>query len=386
MFNFFIQNKNDELQSLAETITIELEKLNIAKLAVEKAETMIAKAIAKSDILIQTQSEHKRKYEYRLNVQPNDNENGTYFWTKVVKKLLREGEVVIVRIGDKYYRVQSFQESDNVMTGRLYSNITIEAAEKQYSLLKTFLSGDVIHLRYNNSKIRVLLNSVLSQYETTANSVNAMMQIANTPKFKLKVPGPLNLVRRGKDGESDKKITKEEYTEELKKLLESESLAIITESSGITLEQLGIQTTTKTEELVKIKAEINNATAEAYDIPQAVFNGNITEKSDATNEFITYAVGPVAEVINDELTAKLVGAEDYAGKNERVMVWLARFKHVDVVDSANNLDKLRSNGWNFDEIREMVGYPVLNTPFSQARALTKNYTTGEEDNSNAETS
>lgn len=386
MFDFLFRDKNNGLQSLAETITIELEKLNIAKLAVEKAETMIAKAIAKSDILIQTQSENKRKYEYRLNVQPNDNENGTYFWTKVVKKLLREGEVVIIRIGEKYYRVQSFQESDNVMTGRLYSNITIEAAEKQYSLFKTFLSGDVIHLRYDNSKIRVLLNSVLSQYETTANSVNAMMQIANTPKFKLKVPGQLNLVRRGKDGESDKKITKEEYTEELKKLLESKSLTIITESNGITLEQLGIQTATKAEELVKIKEEINNATAEAYDIPQAVFNGNITEKSDATNEFITYAVGSVAEVINDELTAKLVGAEDYAGKNERVMVWLARFKHVDVVDSANNLDKLRSNGWNFDEIREMVGYPVLNTPFSQARALTKNYTTGEEDNSNAETS
>ena len=385
MFDFLFQ-KNNGLQSLAETITIELEKLNIAKLAVEKAETMIAKAIAKSDILIQTQSEDKRKYEYRLNVQPNDNENGTYFWTKVVKKLLREGEVVIIRIGEKYYRAKSFQESDNVMTGRLYSNITIEAAEKQYSLFKTFLSGDVIHLRYDNSKIRVLLNSVLSQYETTANSVNAMMQIANTPKFKLKVPGQLNLVRRGKDGESDKKITKEEYTEELKKLLESESLAIITESNGITLEQLGIQTATKAEELVKIKEEINNATAEAYDNPQAVFNGNITEKSDATNEFITYAVGSVAEVINDELTAKLVGAEDYAGKNERVMVWLARFKHVDVVDSANNLDKLRSNGWNFDEIREMVGYPVLNTPFSQARALTKNYTTGEEDHSNAETS
>ena len=386
MFDFFFRDKNNGLQSLAETITIELEKLNIAKLAVEKAETMIAKAIAKSDILIQTQSEDKRKYEYRLNVQPNDNENGTYFGTKVVKKLLREGEVVIIRIGEKYYRAQSFQESDNVMTGRLYSNITIEAAEKQYSLFKTFLSGDVIHLRYDNSKIRVLLNSVLSQYETTANSVNAMMQIANTPKFKLKVPGQLNLVRRGKDGESDKKITKEEYTEELKKLLESKSLAIITESNGITLEQLGIQTATKAEELIKIKEEINNATAEAYDIPQAVFNGNITEKSDATNEFITYAVGSVAEVINDELTAKLVGAEDYAGKNERVMVWLARFKHVDVVDSANNLDKLRSNGWNFDEIREMVGYPVLNTPFSQARALTKNYTTGEEDNSNAETS
>lgn len=53
------------------------------------------------------------------------------------------------------------------------------------------------------------------------------------------------------------------------------------------------------------------------------------------------------------------------------MVWLARFKHVDVVDSAVNLDKLRGIGFNYDEIREMVGYPLLNTEFSQARALTK---------------
>lgn len=74
------------------------------------------------------------------------------------------------------------------------------------------------------------------------------------------------------------------------------------------------------------------------------FKGNITEKSDATNEFITYAVSPVAEVINDTLTAYVVGEDDYCSKNEKVMVWLARFKHVDVVDSAVNLDKLRGIG------------------------------------------
>lgn len=83
-------------------------------------------------------------------------------------------------------------------------------------------------------------------------------------------------------------------------------------------------------------------------------------------------------MINDELTAKLVGADDYANKKEKVLVWLARFKHVDVVDNASNLDKLRSDGWSFDEIRKMVGYPILDTDFSNARALTKNYSTGEE--------
>ena len=72
-----------------------------------------------------------------------------------------------------------------------------------------------------------------------------------------------------------------------------------------------------------------------------------------------------------------MGENDYSQKNEKVIVWLARFKHVDVVDSAVNLDKLRGIGFNYDEIREMVGYPVLDTEFSKARALTKNY--GEED-------
>ena len=57
------------------------------------------------------------------------------------------------------------------------------------------------------------------------------------------------------------------------------------------------------------------------------------------------------------------------------------FKHVDVVDSAVNLDKLRGIGFHLDEIREMVGYPLLNTEFSTERALTKNY--GGEGNSNA---
>ena len=54
MFNFFIQNRNKEMQSLAEIIAVDMAKLNLSRLAIEKAMLMIAKAIAKSDILIQT--------------------------------------------------------------------------------------------------------------------------------------------------------------------------------------------------------------------------------------------------------------------------------------------------------------------------------------------
>ena len=115
MFNFLFQDRNKEIQSLAEVISLDMAKVNLSKLAIEKAMLMIAKAIAKSDILIQTDNKEKRKEEYRLNIQPNDHECGTVFWTEVVKELLTTTEVVIIPLGGKYYRASSWQTTDSVL-------------------------------------------------------------------------------------------------------------------------------------------------------------------------------------------------------------------------------------------------------------------------------
>ena len=381
MFNFFIQNRNKEMQSLAEIIAVDMAKLNLSRLAIEKAMLMIAKAIAKSDILIQTESKDKRRQEYRLNIQPNDHECGTAFWTEVVKQLLTEQEVLIIPLGGKYYRASAWESTTNVLTERTYSHITLTCGGYDYALLKSFRTSEVIQLKYDNAKIKLYLQNVVSQYDKTLDSVNAMMRMSAQPRYKLKLgTSALSFREKRADG-TDKVMTKDQYVAKIKNLLEADELSVLTESDNVSVDQMKINTSIKAEELSKMAQQINNEVANAFDIPEAVFNGNITEKSDATNEFITYAVSPVAEVINDTLTAYIVGENDYCTKNEKVMVWLARFKHVDVVDSATNLDKLRGIGFNYDELREMVGYTVLNTEFSQARALTKNY--GEEGNGNA---
>ena len=377
----FLWKRDKEIQSLAEIIAVDMEKLNLSKLAIEKAIMMIAKAIAKSDILIQTESKEKNKQEYRLNIQPNDHECGTVFWTEVVRKLLTIQEALIIPLGGKYYLASAWQVSNNVLTERNYSDITLTCAGYNYSIYKKFRSSEVIHLKYDNARIRLYLQNVVGQYDRTLDAVNAMMRMSSMPRFKLKLgTSALSFREKQADG-TDKIITKDHYVKKIKNLLESDELVVLTESDNVSVNQLQVNTAVKAEELAKTALQINNEVANAFDIPEAVFNGNITEKSDATNEFITYAVGPVAEVINDTLTAYIVGEADYCAKDEKVMVWLARFKHVDVVDSAVNLDKLRGIGFNYDEIREMVGYPLLNTEFSQARALTKNY--GEEGNGNA---
>ena len=380
MFNFLFQDRNKEIQTLAEVISLDMAKVNLSKLAIEKAMLMIAKAIAKSDILIQTDNKEKRKEEYRLNIQPNDHECGTVFWTEVVKELLTTTEVVIIPLGGKYYRASSWQTTDSVLTERTYRDITLTCAGYDYSTYKSFRSSEVIHLRYDNARIRLYLQNVVGQYDKTLEAVNTMMRLSSQPRFKLKT-GDNQVFAEELDDGTKRRTTRSKYLEKIKRLLESDELLVFPESTGVTLESMQITTNVKAEELAKMALQINNEVANAFDIPEAVFNGNITEKSDATNEFITYAVSPIAEVINDTLTAYKIGINDYCKEKEKVMVWLARFKHVDVVDSAVNLDKLRGIGFNYDEIREMVGYPLLNTEFSQARALTKNY--GEEDNSNA---
>lgn len=381
MFDFLFQDRNKEIQSLAEIIAVDMEKLNLSKLAIEKAIMMIAKAIAKSDILIQTESKEKNKKEYRLNVQPNDHECGTVFWTEVVKQLLTEQEALIIPLNGKYYRATSWSRTNEVMLKRVYKDVMLSCGGENLTIFSTFQSDEVIHLRYDNARIRLYLQNVVGQFDKTMDSINAMMQLSSQPRFKLKLgTNALSFREKQADG-TDKVMTKDQYVLKIKKLLTSDALEVLTEQENASVEQLQINTAVKAEELTKMALQINNEVANAFDIPEAVFNGNITEKSDATNEFITYAVSPVAEVINDTLTAYVVGEDDYCSKNEKVMVWLARFKHVDVVDSAVNLDKLRGIGFHLDEIRGMVGYPLLNTEFSTERALTKNY--GGEGSNNA---
>lgn len=378
MFNFFIQDRKKEMLSLAEIIAVDLEKINLSKLAIEKAVLMIAKAIAKSDIIIQTESTEKRKQEYRLNIQPNDHECGTEFWTKVVKKLLTNQEALIIPLAGKYYIASAWQTTTEVLSERLYNNITLECAGHDYTIIKGYRSSEVIHLKYDNARIRLYLKSVVEQYDKTLDSLNAMMRLANHPRFKLKLGTNALSFRERQENGTEKELTRDQYIGKIKRILESERVEVLTETDNVSIDHMVVNASVKAEEIAKLALQINNEVANAFDIPEAVFNGNITEKSDATNEFITYAVSPVAEVINDTLTAYVVGEQDYCDKTEKVLVWLARFKHVDVVDSAVNLDKLRGIGFNFDEILEMVGYPALYTEFSQARALTKNY--GEEGN------
>ena len=376
-----IEDEKGQLHDYIEILTKDLAQLNASKFAIQKCVAMIANAISKSEIVIQGKKglAYNETY-YRLNIKPNDNETGTEFWARVTEKLLIDNEALVVFTRNMFYLADSWTASNDILRPKTYTNINLVGPDgTTYQINKHFKSGEVMHLRLpENNKRLDYFKDVATLYDKTTKTISQVVQMANVPKFGININGQTRLVEKTEAG--DKVVTGKEYASRIIKMLCSDKIEGITLPEGVKIDSLNAGGSSnvdaaKIDTLVKASEE---ACARAFDIPKAVYLGEISDQSDATNEFITYAVSPIAECLNDGLNDLLVGEDDYIQRNERVFVFLARFKHIDIIDSADKLSKMRGDGWTLDEIFHLIGYPEMHTDFTSTRALTKNYATSED--------
>ena len=251
--------------------------------------------------------------------------------------------------------------------------MNIEVKDDSMEMKREFKAEDVIHLVNPNKEIKKYLDKNLGMYNAVASGLLSSKKLSSIPKFTLNVDGGMPVIRKQKADGTTETLTIDKYKEEIKKLLESENIEMLVNQSGLSTTQLSVNTGVTSEDITKIVNEIYTECAYAFDIPKAVFLGEITEKADSTNEFITYGVNWLVEILNDSMNMALVGKDAYL-KDEKIWIDMSKYKHVDVIESAGNLDKLRAIGFTLDEIFEMVGWPPLNTEFSKQRVITKNYT------------
>lgn len=385
MFDFIFRKKRgDPTSEIIDLITIKANEAALSDMAIEKANGMIAKAIAKSEFVVNRDGKNcKDDVYWLLNVKPNRNETATEFWMETINKLLSEYECLIVHYNGALYRASKFAEDREVVKGKTYTDVYIESGNDEQRLEKRFKADDVIHLRNTNKKILQHLHKNLKAYNEILSGLMEAKKISGIPKFTLDIEGGVPLIRRKKEDGTDETITIDKYKETIKKLLQSENIEILTNQSGMKVNPLKVETNATMDDVTKLAKEVFTECAYAYDIPVAVFMGTITEKADSTNEFVTYAVNWIVEMLNDAMTAALVGKDGFLKKNEKIWVDMSKYKHVDVIESAAQLEKLRGIGFSLDEIFELIGRQPLGTEFSKKRVITKNFSEdiGGEDNS-----
>ena len=155
--------------------------------------------------------------------------------------------------------------------------------------------------------------------------------------------------------------------------------AVYPQFEGYNLEEFGTNIQTKdSSDVVALRKDVFDTVASALKIPTAMMYGNMNNVKEVVNQFLTFAVDPVTDMIEEELTRKTNTYETWKRGNY-IEIDTTCINHIDILDVAEKVDKLISSGTcNIDEVRSKVGMNPLNTEFSQTHWITKNYSTSED--------
>lgn len=353
-------------------------QIHIKKMALEHAIDMISRTISKCEIkFYQYDSKQKKVIEcknsdtyYKLNIKPNENEVATSFFYMVCCSLLRDNKALLVIENEQLYFADSWEENDKILFSKEYSSIRLKNTHGDTLTLKKHLQEkDVINLKLGNSKIKNSIDNYFTEYSKLLSVSASNYKSHNINKWRLKFPGGQPTM---KDPDTKQDISYEEYKKKIVNGLFSEEEALILLSEQFGLEKIGSDKELSSQDYRDMIKKWSDDVAMAFNIPLDVFYGSKTDKSTGTNDFITLAVDPIIQVIQDNFNAKLISKEEFI-KGNKFIINKLNIKHFDIFDVAGPIDKLSANGFSNNENREFLGIPTVDESWANEHRFTKNY-------------
>ncbi len=347
------------------TVVIDIPaELYYKELAVFTASSLISNAISRSEVKTFKEGKPiKDKDYFLLNVSPNKNETSSLFWHRVINKMIREGEALIVETADgSIYCADSFtRKEERPILGDTYESVMVG----NFTFEKVFTQDNSYMIRLDDMNVRRLIDGMYDQYGTIMSSAASALKQSNGQKYKLHIEG----VKAG-DEEFNKEF--ENYIKkQLKTYLESDT-AVYPEFDGYKLEPDTSKTAASSADFVSLKKELMSTVASAFHIPESMMTGNITSMKEIVGSFLTFGVDPYADAITEALN-KGVGVDNYI-KGNYYKVDTSKIQHQNIFDLAVSCMNLISSGiMCIDEVREELDKAPLNTEWSQKHFITKNF-------------
>lgn len=347
-------------------------KLIINNLMIEHAIDLISKTIAKNRFEVHRSngSTIKPKIDdvyYTLNLKPNKNENGASFWKRTISWLLRNGEALVVVINKELYLASDWEANDSILHDKRYSKVSIcDSSGEELSLNLSFDNNDSIYFNLGDHKSVELLESFYFEYDKMISASFNKYLVSNSMKLLMNYPGNSPTLKM-----ANGQVNAEEYAKLFAgKIFEGKD-SINSVPQGFSIETLKMDPV-KFEELAKAVKDFGDKVAVAFGIPLDTFYGTMTEKSNATNDFITFAVQYPMRVVEDAVNSFNISKENYL-KGERVLYERHSMKHFDIMDIAGSLDKLTGIGYSHNNLRKILGEPLLDEEWADKHYVTKNY-------------
>jgi len=121
--------------------------------------------------------------------------------------------------------------------------------------------------------------------------------------------------------------------------------------------------------------DVTDFTARAFGIPPPLLNGSVQDVASATDQLLTFCIDPLVDNLAEEMNRKRFGMNGVL-KGSYLQIDTGSIKHIDLLAQAANIDKLVCSGVEcVNDIRAILGQPIINEPWAWKHFMTKNYET-----------
>ena len=337
----------------------------VRELAFQSCVNLTANAVSKCEIKTFLGGKEVKGREYYLwNLSPNQNQTSAAFWHKLVDRLYRDRTALVVENGGKLYVADSFSRKEYA----LYDDVFSQVAVGDFTFQRTFAASEVLFFELAAQDAKRVVDGLYESYARL---------IAYGMKGYQRSRGEKGVLELDTNAAGDAKF-KETY-EEIKnsgfrKFAQAES-AVLPMWRGMKYTSLGAKTynADTTRDIRAMIDDVTDFTARAYGIPASLLNGTVQNVDSATDQFLTFCVDPLADALQEEINRKRNGL-DGLRRGDFVQFDTGRIKHIDLLDVAGSVDKLISSGVEcVNDIRALLGQPLINEPWAWKHFMTKNY-------------
>lgn len=342
----------------------------VRELAFEACANLVANALSKCELQTYQNGKPIQGAEHYLwNVSPNQNQNSTAFFQKLVHQLFKEREVLVIQNDGKRYVADSYSRKPYALYDDVFSQVTVG----DFTFRKTFAASDVLFFELTAENMKRITDGLYESYG------------------KLIAYGMKGYQRsRGEKGtlEMDTTLAGDQKFQEtfaaiknggFKAFAEAEN-AMMPLYRGMKYTSLGTKTynADTTRDIRSMIDDVTDFTARAFGIPPSLLNGSVQDVSSAMEQFLTFCLDPLANNLAEEINRKLYGQRMMAA-GSYVRFDTNQIKHVDILENASNITQLAGSGVVcINDIRVLLGQPLIDEPWAWKPFITKNFSTVED--------
>ncbi|MGJ8756261.1 phage portal protein [Clostridium botulinum] len=342
-------------------------QLAIETFAISSAVSFIANAVSKCEFKTYVNGKELKGDEYYLwNIEPNKNQNSSQFVQELISKLLFNNECLVIESNGQLIIADSFNQREYALVENIFENVT----RKDYTFKKTFKMSEVLYFKYSNDEVRELLSNLLQGYNKLLNMAIGKYRRSGGRK------GILDLEATATGDPKFQEKFNDLMNNRFKKYFEAENAVLPLHKGFNYKEQNGEGNKKSTSEIVDISTITKEAferAAQAFKIPPALLRGDIADVGKITENFLTFCIDPLVDMLAEETNRKRYGKSVFL-KGSYLKVDTTCIKHIDIFSISEAFDKLvASGGYSIDELRIKAGDSPLNTKWSKKHWMTKNY-------------